>query len=213
MISMRVRTLVIVGAALPLVVGAGLGSITTSSHPHTWSHPTEPTAFLLMSTGLAISHWLVMLGYLEVTRRTSGAASTLATLGAAGSAAIGACEVWSGLEARTSLDAPVLDALDTGYAISALLIVIGTIGCGFLLRRVESPLAMPLLVNGSFLLLATVIRFLASDGLGIAALTVWSLLYIWLGLRLGDPGRRSRDLRADGGSAGRTVGRGSFVRR
>jgi hypothetical protein len=185
---MRVGTLVIVGAALPLVVGAGLGSITTSNHPHTWSHPTEPAAFLLMSTGLAISHWLVMLGYLEVARRTSGAASKLATLGAAGSAAVGACEVWSGLEAKTSLDASVLDALDTGYAISALLIVSGTIGCGILLRRATSPFAVPLLVNGIFLLFAAAVRFFGSDGLGIAALTVWSLLYIWLGVRLGVPG-------------------------
>jgi hypothetical protein len=35
------------------------------------------------------------------------------------------------------------------------------------------------------LAVALPIRFLARDGPGIAALTVWSLLYVWVGLRLG----------------------------
>lgn len=187
----------VVGAVLPLVAGASLGSVTTSDHPHTWSAPTQPTAFLLMSIGLALSHWLVMLGYLAVARRTSGAASTLATLGAIGTALVGGCEVWSGLEARTDLDAPVLDALNAGYAICSVLIAVGTIGCGVLLRRDGSRYAAPLLVNGIFFVFAAALRFFASDGLGIAALTVWSLLYVWLGVRLGLRRERSAVVQGD----------------
>lgn len=64
-------------------------------------------------------------------------------------------------------------------------ILVGTLGAGIALRASRSCLASPLLVNGIFLLVAIPVRFLASDGLGIAALTIWSLLYVWVGVRLG----------------------------
>ncbi len=95
-----------------------------------------------------------------------------------------ACEVWSGLEARTDLDATVLNVLDTCYAAASVLVLLGTLGAGLLLRRVGSALTAPLLLNGALLLLAIPVRYLASDGWGIAALTLWSLSYVWLGLRL-----------------------------
>ncbi|TDU91652.1 hypothetical protein EV138_5263 [Kribbella voronezhensis] len=181
---MRAWILVVIGAVLPLVGGASLGSITATEGSHTWSYPVQPAAFLWMSVVLAIAHLLVLVGYLEVARRTTGLGSTLARVGAAGTAAVALCELWSGLVARTDLDAPVLTALDVGYAISGLVIVVGTIGSGLVLRGTGSRFALPLLVNGSFLAVALLVRFFASDGLGIAALTLWSLSYCWLALSL-----------------------------
>lgn len=181
---MRTWILVAVGAVLPLVVGGGLGSITTDDGKGTWAYPVQPTAFLLMSVGLALAHALVVVGYLEVSRRSEGRARTLAMLGAAGTAFLTLCELWSGLVARVDLDSSVLTALDASYAIGSLVIVVGTVGCGVLLRRTGSPLAMPLLVNGLVLAVAALVKFFASDGLGIAALTIWSLLYLWLALRI-----------------------------
>jgi hypothetical protein len=181
---MRGWILVIIGAVLPLAGGASLGSITTTEGPHTWSYPVQPTAFLWMSVVLAIAHLLVLVGYLEVARRTAGLGSTLATVGAAGTVAVALCELWSGLVARTDLDAAVLTALNAGYAISGLVIVAGTLGSGLVLRGSGSRFALPLMVNGSFLIVALLVRFFASDGPAIAALTVWSLLYCWLALSL-----------------------------
>lgn len=183
---MRTHTakLVIVGAVLPLLLGASLGSLTTSEGEGTWSYPMQPTAFLLLSLGLAISHLLVLLAYVEVARRSTGAASRFATLGGVGTALVAACEVWSGLVAETQLDAAAITALDTSYAVSSLTVLVGTLGAGMALRALRSRLAMPLLVNGLVLLVAVPIRFFGSDGLGIAALTIWSLLYVWVGVRL-----------------------------
>jgi hypothetical protein len=181
---MRSWILVMIGAVLPLVGGASLGSITTHDGSHTWSYPVQPTAFLLMSIGLAISHLLIVIGYVEVARRTTGPGSTLARVAAMGTTAVAACELWSGMVARTDLDAPVLTALNLGYAISGVLIAVGTVGSGLTLRSVRSRFALPLLVNGLFFVVALLLRFLAGDGVGIAALTVWSLLYCWLALSL-----------------------------
>jgi hypothetical protein len=180
---MRAWTLVLTGAVLPLVVGASLGSITTTA-TDTWASPVQPTAFLWLSVGLAISHLLILIGYLEVARRTSGPGATLAKVGGVGTAAVAVCELWSGLMARTDLDSSVLTALTAGYGVCSVIIAVGTVGSGLALRGTGSPFALPLLVNGLFFVVASILQFFASDGLGIAALTVWSLIYGWLALRL-----------------------------
>lgn len=182
---MRTGVLVVIGAILPLVLGATLGSITTAEGKGTWAYPMQPTAFLLLSLGLAVSHLLVLIGYLEVARRTTGAGSKFATVGGLGTAIVAACEVWSALVAKTDRAASVIGALNTSYAVSSIVILIGTLGAGIALHATKSRFALPLLVSGGFFLVAVPVRFLASDGFGIAALTIWSLLYIWLGIRLG----------------------------
>lgn len=182
---MRAGVLVIIGAVLPLVLGATLGSITTVDGKGTWAYPMQPTAFLLLSLGLAVSHLLVLIGYFEVARRTTGAGSKFAAVGGLGTAIVAACEVWSALVAKTDLDASVIGALNTSFAVSSIVILVGTLGAGIALHATKSRFALPLLVSGGFFLVAVPVRFLASDGFGIAALTIWSLLYIWLGIRLG----------------------------
>jgi hypothetical protein len=180
---MRIWILVVIGAVLPLIGGVTLGSITTDSGEGTWAHPVEPTAFLALSVLLAVSHLLVMLGYLAVASDSRGAGAALARLGAAGLAVLAACEVWSGLLASTALDATVVDILNLGYALASVAVIVGTVGAGFALRGTGSPYAVPLLVIGIFLAIVVPVRFL-SDVAGIVGLTVWSLLYIWLALRL-----------------------------
>ena len=73
---MRTRDLVIVGAVMPLVLGGSLGMIETSDGKGTWAYPMEPTAFLLLSIGLAISHLLVLLVYVALGTRSDGLVST-----------------------------------------------------------------------------------------------------------------------------------------
>ena len=182
--GMRTATGVIVGAVLPLLLGATLGNLTTDSGKHTWAYPMTPTAFLLLSVGLAVSHLLVMFGYLEVGRRSTGVARPLALVAAVGSAVLVVSELWSGLLARTALDAGVITALTASYAVASSVVLVGTLGAGVVLGRARSTLAAPLLLNGLLLLAAEPVRFLASDGWGVAALTVWSVSYTWLGLRL-----------------------------
>ncbi len=179
---MRTWVLVVIGAALPLVLGASLGMITTTEGKGTWAYSMDPTAFLFLSIGLAVSHFLIVLGYLAVAVRIEQPASQLARLAAAGSALLVACELWSGLEARTDLDSGRLTALDTSYVVTSVLIVLGTAGAAIALKK--GPFAVPLMVNAVCLAVAIPVKYLASDGAGIAVLTVWSLLYIPVALRL-----------------------------
>lgn len=181
---MRASRLVITGAVLPLLLGASLGGFTAPDGRGTWAYPMPPTAFLVLSLGLAVSHLFVMVGYVEIVGRSRAGGARFAALAGLGTALVAGCEVWSGLMARTDLDAPVLTVLDTCYAATAVLILVGTLGAGLALRRSSSPVATPLLLNGLLLLGALPVRYLAGDGWGIAALTVWSLSYVWLGLRL-----------------------------
>lgn len=181
---------VIIGAVLAPLAGATLGSVTTTAGKGTWAHPVEPTAFLLMSIGLAIAHLLIAVGYIEVGRRSTGPAATFANLGALGTLLAAGVEIWSGLLAETNLDDAAVTWLDRGYLVTAVLILVGTLGAGVVLVRAGSRLAMPLLVNGGFFALVMVVRFVVTQGatisdLAIAGLSIWSLLYIWLGVRLG----------------------------
>lgn len=185
----RVGTLVISGAVLAPLAGATLGSITTSDGEGTWAFPVQPEAFLAMSIGLAVAHLLIAVGYVEVGRRSTGAAAAFAHLGALGTVLAAGVEIWSGLVARADIDDAVVTWLDGGYFVTAVLIVVGTLGAGVALRNAGSRLAMPLLVNGGFFALVIPVRFLGPDGptidvLAIAGLSIWSLLYVWLGVRL-----------------------------
>lgn len=189
-VAKRVGALVIIGAVLAPVAGATLGSITTSDGEGTWAFPVQPEAFLLMSIGLAVAHLLIAVGYVEVGRRSTGAASALANLGALGTVLVAGAEIWSGLAARADIDDAVIIWLDRGYFVTSVMILVGTLGSGIALLKAGSRLALPLLVNGGFFALVIPVRFLGTDGstidaLSIAGLSIWSLLYIWLGIRLG----------------------------
>lgn len=178
----RAGVLTVVGAFLPFVLGATLGSATTADGEGTLAHPMPPSAFLWLSVGLAAAHLLVLVGYLAVAAHVRGRARSFAQVGAAGTAAVAAVEVWAGLIAEADRDGGAVAALDAAYVACAVVIAVGTVGAGVLLWSAERRLALPLLVNGLLLGLVVVpVRVLGSDVLGIAALTVWSATYAWLG--------------------------------
>jgi hypothetical protein len=198
------RWTVVVGGALPLLLGATLGSVTTTAGAGTWAAPMPAGAFLALSLGLAVSHLLVVPAYTSLAQEGSAPVRRAAVLGAAGSVLLAACEVWSGLLARTPLGSPVLVVLDGGYLVAALAVVVGTLVLAAALwRSAPRPrLSWPVLVNGVLLLVATLLKHLVSDGLGIAALTAWSLSYAWWGLRLPrTSGRRARSQAVGAGTA------------
>ena len=184
---MRTWILVIIGAVLPLVLGGTLGMIESADSKGTWSDPMDPTAFGFLSAGLAVSHLLILLGYLAIAKRTDGVVSTFARIAALGTLLVAACELWSGGEAKTNIDADRLTTLEASYFVASVVIVVGTIGAGWALR--STSLSVPLLINGAALTVAAIVQTLISDGWGVAALTIWSLLYIPIALRLRDSDR------------------------
>lgn len=185
MLKSKPGLLTIIGALLPLALGATLGIMTTDAGDGTVAYPMPAGAFLALSVGLAVSHLLVAAGYLEVGRRSTGLARTFSQVGAIGTALVGGVELWAGALASASRDSGAVTALTAGYFVTSLIIAIGTVGSGLALRSSLPRLAWPLIVNGLLLGLVVIpVRFLSSDQAGIAALTVWSVSYVWLGVTL-----------------------------
>lgn len=181
----RVGLLTIIGALLPIGLGATLGMVTTESGAGTLAYPMPADVFVVFAIGLALAHLLVLAGYLGVAGRAAGAGRTFCLIGAVGTALVAACEVWSGGLASADRDSGMVTALDTGYGISSVLIAVGTVGAGIALRPTLARLAWPLLVNGLFfLLIAMPATFFGGDGLRVATLTIWSATYVWLGVAL-----------------------------
>ena len=177
--------LTIVGGALPLALGATLGSLDGNRHSHSWAYPVPVWAFVTMSAGLALSHWLVASGYLSMMRGGSGPAVVrFAAVALVGTLAVGACELWSAALAKSDENGSAVDALNTGYGVSSVLIAAGSIGAGWLLVRTWRRVALPLLVGSVLLLVAVVLLAVGSDTGQLVALTIWSLTYVWLGIGL-----------------------------
>ena len=177
--------LTIIGGALPLALGATLGSLDGNHHSHSWAYPVPVWAFVTMSVGLALSHWLVTSGYLSTMRSGTGpAVARFAWIALVGTVAVGGCELWSAALARSDKNGTAADALNVGYGISSVLIVAGSCGSGWLLLRTWRRVALPLLVGSALLLVAVVLLAVGSDNAQLVALTVWSLSYVWLGAGL-----------------------------
>lgn len=185
MFKVRPGLLTIIGALLPLALGATLGVMTTDTGEGTLAYPMPPGAFFALSVGLAISHLFVVTAYLEVGRQSTGTARTFSRVGAIGTALVGGVEVWAGALAAAAQDSGSVTALTVGYFITSLTIAVGTVGSGLALRSNRPRLAWPLIINGLLLALIVIpVRFLGNDQAGIAALTVWSVSYVWLGVNL-----------------------------
>lgn len=178
----RAGVLTIIGALLPLALGATLGMATTDTGEGTLAYPMSPQAFLALSVGLAVSHLLVLTGYLAVARPASGWTRTLALVAALGTGAVAAVEIGAGLLATADRDGTAVAMLDVAYLSCAALISAGTVGAGVALWSRNRRLASPLLLNGLLLgLVVMPVRFAGSDGLAIATLTLWGATYAWLG--------------------------------
>jgi len=184
--------LTIIGAVLPIVLGATLGSVTDGAVEGSLANPMPPSAFLWLSIGLVITHLLILAGHLAVARLTTGQAHTFTLVAAVGTAAAGGAELWAGLIADADRNGGAVAAILIGYFVCSVAIAVGTVGAGVLLWASARRLALPLLVNGLFFgLVAVPVRFLVFDVAGVAMLTVWGLTHVWLGvvlLRTGDEG-------------------------
>jgi hypothetical protein len=178
----RAGVLTIIGALLPLALGATLGMTTTDTGKGTLAYPMPPEAFLALSVGLAVAHLLVLAGYLAVARTLSGWVRSLAQVAAAGTAAVAGVEIWAGLLATADRGSTAVAVLDASYGAAAVLISVGTVGVAVGIWSRNRRLALPLLLNGLLLGLVVVpLRFAGSDGLAIAMLTLWGTTYAWLG--------------------------------
>ncbi|MFP4553118.1 MAG: hypothetical protein ACLFRT_04600 [Actinomycetota bacterium] len=185
MFRLKPGLLTIIGALLPLALGATLGMMTTDTDQGTLAYPMPSGAFVALSVGLAVAHALVIAGYLDVGRRSTGLGRTFCQVGAVGTALVAGVELWSGALASVARDSGAVTALSAGFFTTGLIIAIGTVGAGIALRPSLPRLARPLLVNGLFLALVVIpVRFLGNDELAIAALTIWQASYVWLGVAL-----------------------------
>lgn len=185
----------IVGGLLPVAAGFAAGTFPPGKNDHAWAYPIAPNVFLGMSVALALAHVLIAVGYDDIADRTSGGAARSALqVGGIGLLIAGGTEIWSGTLARVDRGSQAIVNLNTGYAVAGVLVLAGTLGAGIALARSWTRVAVPLLVNGVILLAGVAPAFAWSvlgkgDAPRIAALTVWNLSYVWLGLALKKPRR------------------------
>ena len=182
----------VLGGLIPVVAGLGTSFLPTSHAASeaagTWAYPMTVQVFAALAAALTIAHLLVAAGYDAIGDRSNGgSARSFVQLAALGSLLAGACEVASGILAKAQDDGQLIARLNAGYAVSTALILLGTLGAGLALRRAWRRVGVALLINGTFILVAVVPAFAWSmlhedDGPRIATLTVWSLLYVWVGL-------------------------------
>jgi hypothetical protein len=180
----------VIGALVPSAAVLAATRFPASDAKDTWAYPLTPNVFLGLSVTLAIAHFCVALGFDEIADRSGGAsARSFAQLGALGILLGGACQIASGVLGRQDRDSDTIGQLNAGYGLATVLIIIGTLGAGIALRRIWVRVGLPLMVSGYFVLFAVSPAFVYSivkgvDGPRIAALTAWSLLYVWLGLAM-----------------------------
>ncbi|MGB4778021.1 hypothetical protein [Microbacterium sp.] len=177
-------TLTIVGALLPVTFAVAV-LLPPAGHPDTWAYPTAPWLFAVLSVLLAVAHLLVLAGFVAVARTTTGAARVFAWVGALGTLLVAAAEVWSAFIATEPAAGSAAETLSYLYTASSLLIIVGSIGAGVALLRTWRDAGFALLVSGAYLLLiATPVLIIADAVTRTIVLTIWGLIYVWLGLAL-----------------------------
>jgi len=186
----------LLGGLLPIAAGFATTAFPHSHVKGTWSYPLTVQVFVGLAAVLALAHLLVAVGYDSIGDRSAGgAARSFAQLAALGTLLAAACEVASGVLAKAPRRSEPVDQLNTAYAVATALVLIGTLGAGVALRRAWKRVSIPLVVNGLFIAAALAPAFAVSvmkgdDGPRIAALTGWSMLYVWLGIAMAKGGRR-----------------------
>jgi hypothetical protein len=160
-----------------------------------WSYPQGTGLFLACSVVLALAHGLSAAGYWGV-RRVDAVSSRAGrwglTAAITGSFGLSLSELLSGLVRAQPNDSTAATLVSTIFGITSLVFALGAVVAGVsLLRAGVGELGWLVLLPGAVIVVAvTPANISGSPAIRLVALTVWSLLFIPLGLRVAGLPRR-----------------------
>ena len=155
-----------------------------------WSYPQAAGVFLVEAVLLAIAHLLSAAGFVGALRLKahggSGAGRVGLWVAVAGLVGLATAEIASGLIAEEASDSEIATAVSTAFGITSLVFAVGAIMGGLAIVRADvwpGPWKWVVLATGVVtIVLVTPANISGSLPFRQAALLIWSLLFIPLGL-------------------------------
>lgn len=173
-------------ALLALPIGMYIGDAPENQ----WSYPQSAGVFLVVAVLLAVAHLLSAAGFVGALRLKayggSGAGRVGLWVAVAGLVGLGLAEIASGFIAEEASDSEIATAVSTAFGITSLVFAVGAIVGGLAIVRADvwqGPWTWVVLATGVVtIVLVTPANISGSLPFRQAALLIWSLLFIPLGL-------------------------------
>ena len=155
-----------------------------------WSYPQSAGVFLVEAVLLAVAHLLSAAGFVGALRLKayggSGAGRVGLWVAVFGLVGLAAAEIASGVIAEEASDSEIATAVSTAFGITSLVFAVGAILGGLAIVRADvwqGPWTWVVLATGVVtIVLVTPANISGSLPFRQAALLIWSLLFIPLGL-------------------------------
>lgn len=180
----------VAGGLLGIVLGLLTALYPAAVAETKWSYPFEPALHLGVEVLVALSHALVLVGFLALLQAGATGTSRWGRIGMqialVGFAALTLCELAGAAISGAEADSSAAANLESAFGAASILIAIGSIIAGVAILRAgtfASPHSAAVLVSGIYMIVAVTPAMIAGDTtLTYLVLTVWSLLFVWIGL-------------------------------
>lgn len=173
------------------VLGSGVGLATLaflgSSVPEgVWNYPVPGAVHVAFAALLVVVHLLSAHGFLGLSR-VEGATRGVrvaALVGAGSQLLLSACEAASGTLAGVAMTSGAATAVGSGFGVASVVYAVATLigGVALAQRRLLPGANWSVAASGAILLLlVTPANIAGATVLRIVALTLWSLVFVWMG--------------------------------
>lgn len=175
-------------ALLAIPIGMRIGDAPKNQ----WSYPQSAAVFLVEAVLLAVAHLFSAAGFVGALRLKAHGGSRAGRVGlwvaVAGLVGLATAEIASGLIAEEVSDSEIATAVSTAFGITSLVFAVGAIVGGLAIVRADvwqGPWTWVVLATGVVIIvLVTPANISGSLPFRQAALLIWSLLFIPLGLEV-----------------------------
>lgn len=175
-------------ALLAIPIGMRIGDAPENQ----WSYPQSAAVFLVEAVLLAVAHLFSAAGFVGALRLKAHGGSRAGRVGlwvaVAGLVGLATAEIASGLIAEEVSDSEIATAVSTAFGITSLVFAVGAIVGGLAIVRADvwqGPWTWVVLATGVVIIvLVTPANISGSLPFRQAALLIWSLLFIPLGLEV-----------------------------
>lgn len=181
----------VLGSAVAVGTLAFLGS---SVPEDVWNHPVPGSVHVAFATLLVVVHLLSAHGFWGLSR-VDGATRVVrvaALVGAASQVLLSACEAASGTLVGVAMTSGAATAVGSAFGVVSMVYAVATLigGVALARRRLLPGANWSVAASGAILLfLVTPANITGATVLRMVALTLWSLVFVWMGRGLATAAR------------------------